>query len=175
MASQTLTGLRYLSIFLVRFAGVAQLVEHFLAKEDVASSSLVTRSPPKTPRPVAGVMPDFIEIHGLLVAAKVGVPDLERSVPQRLEIDLVLTGDFRDLGDDLSRTTDYAAVAEWIRRTCAQSEFRLIESLTDHLAGGVLESFPAVAKVALKIRKFILPGTDHVAVGVERERTRKTS
>ena len=25
-------------------AGVAQLVEHFLAKEDVASSSLVTRS-----------------------------------------------------------------------------------------------------------------------------------
>jgi hypothetical protein len=26
-------------------AGVAQLVEHFLAKEDVASSSLVTRSP----------------------------------------------------------------------------------------------------------------------------------
>jgi hypothetical protein len=31
-------------IFPVRFAGVAQLVEHFLAKEDVASSSLVTRS-----------------------------------------------------------------------------------------------------------------------------------
>jgi hypothetical protein len=27
-----------------REAGVAQLVEHFLAKEDVASSSLVTRS-----------------------------------------------------------------------------------------------------------------------------------
>jgi hypothetical protein len=26
------------------YAGVAQLVEHFLAKEDVASSSLVTRS-----------------------------------------------------------------------------------------------------------------------------------
>ena len=32
-------------IFPVLFAGVAQLVEHFLAKEDVASSSLVTRSP----------------------------------------------------------------------------------------------------------------------------------
>ena len=28
-------------------AGVAQLVEHFLAKEDVASSSLVTRSMPE--------------------------------------------------------------------------------------------------------------------------------
>jgi dihydroneopterin aldolase len=117
-------------------------------------------------------MPDFIEIHGLLVTAKVGVPDLERSVPQRLEIDLVLTGYFRDLGDDLSRTTDYAAVAEWVRRSCAQSDFRLIESLADHLAGGVLDNFPAVTTVALKIRKFILSGTDHVAVGVERERSR---
>ena len=29
---------------LASIAGVAQLVEHFLAKEDVASSSLVTRS-----------------------------------------------------------------------------------------------------------------------------------
>src|SRR5258706_14289198 len=31
-------------------AGVAQLVEHFLAKEDVASSSLVTRFRPLVPR-----------------------------------------------------------------------------------------------------------------------------
>ncbi len=35
---------RHLNILPPRFAGVAQLVEHFLAKEDVASSSLVTRS-----------------------------------------------------------------------------------------------------------------------------------
>jgi len=40
-----LTGRASFFIFPVRFAGVAQLVEHFLAKEDVASSSLVTRSP----------------------------------------------------------------------------------------------------------------------------------
>ena len=32
------------------YAGVAQLVEHFLAKEDVASSSLVTRFRPLVPR-----------------------------------------------------------------------------------------------------------------------------
>jgi dihydroneopterin aldolase len=120
-------------------------------------------------------MADHIEISDLQVTARVGVPDFERSVPQRLEVDLVLTGDFRELGDDLSRTTDYAALAEWVRRTCAQSEFRLIESLADHLAGGVLGNFPVVATVAVKIRKFILPGTHHVAVGVERDRARKTS
>ena len=118
-------------------------------------------------------MSDRIEIRGLLVAARVGVPDLERSIPQRLEIDITLTGDFRDLGDDLSRTTDYAAVADWVRRKCANHECRLIESLADRLAGGLLGEFPAVAAVGLKIRKFILPGTRHVAVSVERLRSRE--
>jgi dihydroneopterin aldolase len=118
-------------------------------------------------------MADRIEISGQQVTARVGVPDAERSIAQPLEIDLVMTGDFRDLGDDLSRTTDYAAVADWVRRTCAQSEFRLIESLADHLAGGVLDNFPAATMVGLKIKKFILPGTHHVAVGVERQRSRE--
>ncbi len=118
-------------------------------------------------------MSDRIEIRGLLTAARVGVPDLERSIPQTLEIDITITGDFRNLDDDLSRTTDYAAVADWVRRTCAHHEFRLIESLADHLAGGLLEEFPAVAAVRMKIRKFILPGTSHVAVSVERLRSRK--
>lgn len=117
-------------------------------------------------------MPDLIEIHGLQVAANVGVPDLERSVPQRLEIDVVLTGDFRDLGDDLSRTTDYAAVAAWVRRECAGREFRLIESLADHLAVGLLEGFPAAASVEVKVGKFVMPGTRRVTVGVERQRSK---
>ena len=115
-------------------------------------------------------MPDLIEIHGLQLAAKVGVPDLERSVPQRLEIDVSLAGDFRDLGDDLSRTSDYAAVADWLRRECSQRDFRLIESLADHLATGLLQQFPAATSVGLKIGKFIVPGTRKVAVQVERQR-----
>jgi dihydroneopterin aldolase len=117
-------------------------------------------------------MPDLIEIHGLQVAAKVGVPDLERSVPQRLEIDVILAGDFRDLGDDLSRTTDYAAVTDWLRRECGQRDFRLIESLADHLASGLLEEFPAASSVGLKVGKFILPGTRQVTVSVDRHRLR---
>jgi dihydroneopterin aldolase len=113
-------------------------------------------------------MADLIEIHGLQVAARVGVPDAERSVPQCLEIDIVLAGDFRDLGDDLARTTDYAAVAGWVRHECSRREFRLIESLADHLANGLLDAFPATPSLALKIRKFILPGTRFVAVSLER-------
>ena len=120
-------------------------------------------------------MSDRIEIRGLQVAAKVGVPDLERSIPQRLEMDVVLTGDFSHLGDDLSGTTDYAAVSDWTRRECARREFRLIESLADHLATTLLEEFPVATSAAVEIRKFILPDTRHVAVIVKRDRAGKNS
>ena len=115
-------------------------------------------------------MADRIEIKNLQVAAKVGVPDLERSIPQKLEVDLVLGGDFQELGDDLTRTTDYAAVSEWIRRECASREFQLIESLADHLSHGLLAGFPRVVSTTLTLRKFILPGTRGVSVVVTRAR-----
>ena len=107
--------------------------------------------------------------------AKVGVPDLERRIPQPLEIDISLSGDFRNLTDDLARTTDYAATSEWISRECAKSEFRLIESLADRLASGILGAFPNATAVELEIRKFILPPTRHVAVRVTRDRAGKNS
>jgi len=116
-------------------------------------------------------MSDRIVIRGLSVAARLGVGDLERSVAQRLEIDVVLEEDFRGLGDDLGRTADYAAVAIWLREQCACSEFRLLESLGDHLAAGVLGTFAAVSAVELEVRKFVLPGADHAAVRLRRERS----
>jgi len=120
-------------------------------------------------------MSDRILIKSLQVAATVGVPDLERVAPQRLEIDVELSGDFRGLADDLSRTTDYAAVAAWLRAECGRVEFRLIESLADHLAHGLLAAFPGTSALALEIRKHILADTGHVGVRVERDRTGKNS
>ncbi len=115
-------------------------------------------------------MADRIEIKDLQVSARVGVPNLERRVPQHLEIDVSLSGDFHELNGDLSRTTDYTAVSEWVHQECAGHEFRLIESLADHLAGGILKSFPNVAEVAIGLRKFVIPGTRYVAVDVTRRR-----
>ncbi len=115
-------------------------------------------------------MSDAIIIKALRVAATVGVPDLERCAPQALELDVVLEGDFRGLGDDLARTADYAAVAEWLRLECGRVEFRLIESLVDHLAAGLLGNFSGLTAVEVEIRKFILPNAAHTAVRVRRER-----
>lgn len=44
-------------------AGVAQLVEHFLAKEDVASSSLVTRFCPLVPHGLQRGRPPFRQAY----------------------------------------------------------------------------------------------------------------
>ncbi len=115
-------------------------------------------------------MNDRIILNGLQVAATIGVSDHERCAPQRLEIDLALEGDFRGLEDDLRRTTDYAAVAEGLRIECGRSEFRLLETLAEHLAGRLFATFPLVAVVEIEIRKSILPATRHTGVRLRRER-----
>lgn len=113
---------------------------------------------------------DVIRINGLEVRARIGVPAEERSEPQGLVLDVVLEGDFAGVGDDLQRTTDYAAAAGWVTAECARREFRLVEALAEEVAAGLLREFPRVAAVELGIRKFILPRTESVGVRVRRER-----
>ncbi len=116
-------------------------------------------------------MSDQIVIRGLEVAAVLGVPDAERAAPQRLEVDLVLETDFTGLHDDITKATDYAAVATWVEHECASVSPRLLESLASHLASGLLSAFPRIRAVSIEVRKFILPQTSHVAVRVRRERS----
>jgi dihydroneopterin aldolase len=115
-------------------------------------------------------MSDCIFIKSLEVFIRIGVPDEERSRPQRLEVDLLLETDFQGIGDEVSRATDYAVVAGWVNGECARSASRLLETLAENLADGILRGFPRVQAVELEIRKFILPNTGHVAVRLRRER-----
>lgn len=115
-------------------------------------------------------MSDQIVIRGLQVAAVIGVPEVERTAPQGLEVDLVLESDFRGLADDITRATDYAAVASWVVKECARRSPRLVETLAGQLAEGLLGEFPRVSAVSIEVRKFILAGTRHVAVRLRRER-----
>ena len=102
--------------------------------------------------------------------ARIGVPDQERAQPQRLTVSLVLQprNQFGTLGDDLSRTVDYAAVCDEMRRLVAGRSDRLIETLAHEMAEHLLRSFK-LARVDLELRKFVLPETKYVAVRVARE------
>ena len=141
------------------------------SKPDVVVSSLdALRKLLQDPRQMnAG--PDSIRINGLEVQVRIGVPDEERAEPQKLVIDVVMESDFRGMADDIARTTDYAAVAAWLKEECARREWRLLETLAEDLAAGLLSRFPRVRAVTLQIHKFVLPKTRDVSVTLRREQS----
>lgn len=108
---------------------------------------------------------DYITLHGLGLTARVGVPEAERAVPQRLSGDVTLwpAAPLAELGDDLDRTVNYSQAAGLCRQTVARGEYRLIETLADTLCADLLRAFP-LKKVRVTLRKFILPDTDAVSV-----------
>jgi dihydroneopterin aldolase len=117
---------------------------------------------------------DAIHIEQLEVFARIGVPDEERSRPQRLTVSMTFwpTEQGRDLGDDLGRTVDYAAVCAETRTFVAARSDRLIETLADALANHLLGVFE-IRRITLELRKFILPEVEFVSVTVTRDRTTK--
>ena len=122
------------------------------------------------PRDLLRGGPDCIRIHGLEVPTCIGVGEEERSQPQKLVLDVQLETDFRGTADDIGRATDYAVVAEWLTADCTRREVRLLETLIEDLAEGLLAVFPRVSAVLLEIRKFVLPNTESVSVRIRRTR-----
>ena len=106
-----------------------------------------------------------IIIKGLAVDAQVGVPDEERSHPQRLLVDVIIepSVNFADLDDQINRTVDYDAAAQRITALAAERPRALIETLAHEIAEIILKEFPAKS-AEVEIRKFILPNTHYVAV-----------
>lgn len=116
-------------------------------------------------------MNDRIEIRRLRVNTRIGVPDEERAGNQELWVSVILvpTMGFEGLADEISRTIDYAAVAEEIRQLAAARPRHLIETLAVETAGLLLSRHP-VRRVEVTIEKHILPDTECVAVHLARER-----
>lgn len=106
-----------------------------------------------------------IQIVGLRVKTRIGVPDEERAAAQEVEIDIRIqpTKDFQEMGDELAHTIDYAQVCERISWLAGAHSRQLIETLANEVAGLILEEFGA-RSVEVELRKFILPQTRHVAV-----------
>jgi FolB domain-containing protein len=113
---------------------------------------------------------DQITIQDLEVFYRVGVSESERAQPQRLLLCLVLEQDFKAAAaaDDLTRTVDYFAVTERLRRYGEGRNWKLIERLAAELAETVLREFRTRA-VTVEVKKFIIPETQYVSVKTRRE------
>ena len=69
-----------------------------------------------------------LELNGIDVECIIGERPDERTHPQRLRVDVVLTvGDRASETDELADTVDYAALAERIRTALVEAKCRMIE------------------------------------------------
>jgi dihydroneopterin aldolase len=106
---------------------------------------------------------DRIHIEQLEIRARVGVPDSERAEPQRLVLNLTLWPKRIGPRDDIADTVNYSEVVAALKQLTTQRDYRLIETLGEELAGHLLSRFP-LRKVAIEVRKFVLPDAEYVSV-----------
>ncbi len=86
---------------------------------------------------------DQVFVSGLELEAVIGVYDWERTIRQRLVLDLEMAWDIRAAAaqDDLSLTLDYAAVTQRVIEYVASTQFELIETLVERIAELIINEF----------------------------------
>jgi dihydroneopterin aldolase len=75
-----------------------------------------------------------------------------------------------ELKDEIGEAVNYAAVCEAVNRFVEARRDKLIETLANAVALHLLETFE-LRKVAVELRKYILPQVGFVSVTVTRERS----
>jgi 7,8-dihydroneopterin aldolase/epimerase/oxygenase len=87
---------------------------------------------------------DIIYLKDLKAECVIGVWDWERRVRQRVTINLEMGADIARAAasDRLDDTLNYKAVAKRVIAYVESSEFQLIETLAERIAGLLLEEFP---------------------------------
>ncbi|MFP3900901.1 MAG: dihydroneopterin aldolase [Acidimicrobiia bacterium] len=118
---------------------------------------------------------DRLELRGLRVLARCGVPPDERARAQPLELDLDLTVDLAAAGrsDDLADTVDYGAVCDVAVAAAESGPSALLEAVAEAVASAVLAHDRRIGAVEVAVRKLRPPVPHQLAtsgVRVHRER-----
>jgi len=114
-------------------------------------------------------MNDTIVIRELEVRYHVGVPEEERTSPQRLLVTVEMAQDFSAAAaaDDVTKTIDYSAVSQRLLGFGEGRSWKLIEKLAIDIAEMILKDF-GPERVLVEVQKFIIPQARWVAVRVVR-------
>ena len=113
---------------------------------------------------------DIVFIEDLRIQTVIGVYDWEREITQTVSLDLEMAFDIRAAADsdDIAHTLDYKAVSKRLIAFVEASEFQLVETLAERIAGIVTEEF-GVSWLRLKLHKpGALRGSRDVGVMIER-------
>lgn len=125
--------------------------------------------------PTVFPMRGTIQLRDLHIFAYHGVNPEEAQFGQSFFLDVDLTTDFSAAvrGDNIDDTVSYAQVAKTLRRTLTEQRFDLIEKAADAAAQAVLDGYPAVQAIRLRIKKPDAPMRSpcrYAAVEIERKR-----
>lgn len=118
---------------------------------------------------------DKVFIDGLEVYANHGVYEEENKLGQKFVVSAMLYCDTRRAGqtDDLDASIDYGAVCHDIDGFLREHTFKLVERMAEALAAYLVDRYPLLMGVRLKIEKPWAPvGLPLRSVGVEIERLR---
>ncbi len=108
-------------------------------------------------------------VEGLLVNVRCGVTDEERASPQALRVDLDYAYRAGE-GDEIDQTVDYAAILREVAELLEREEFRLLETGMRRVGKQVLEGFPTIWEVRVRVTKVNVPVPQTVS-GVSVEAT----
>lgn len=94
-----------------------------------------------------------------------GVSDEERAKPQRLLVSVDITFDFSvaAVSDRITKTIDYAEVADKLLNFGEKRSWKLLEKLAANIADYVLAEFKP-QQVTAEVKKFSIPQAHHVSV-----------
>jgi dihydroneopterin aldolase len=115
---------------------------------------------------------DIIYLRDLRVDAVIGINEWERRIRQRVNIDLEMAADIARAAasDSIGDTLNYKTVAKRVIGFVEDSQFNLVETLAERIAGLLIDEFriPWV-KVALN-KPGAVRGSRGVGVVIERRR-----
>jgi dihydroneopterin aldolase len=117
---------------------------------------------------------DKIVISSIDCVAAIGVTPEERTIRQRLSIDIEILVDSARAArtDSLRDALDYSKIATLTMEVCRSRDFHLIETLAELLASRILADFdtPQVRVVVRKISPVVEPRVKHVSIEIVRSR-----
>jgi 7,8-dihydroneopterin aldolase/epimerase/oxygenase len=84
-----------------------------------------------------------------------GVATDEQNLGGKFEVDVDLRSDLSAAieSDNLKRAIDYEAVYRFIQETITAKKYYLLETLAHTIASGILEEFPPVSSLDVRVRK----------------------
>jgi len=112
---------------------------------------------------------DSVIICDLELFCSLGVPEEERSKPQRILLTVQIFYSFEKAAksDAISDTIDYQAVVDDIKIFCKGKSWRLIETFSSDIAQFILGRFN-VEVVDVEVKKFIIPETKYISAKLTR-------